>query len=505
MKKTIAILLALVMTVSLLAGCSKSGGGSGGEKTLTVALTAAPTHLDPHPQASTDSYRVVTQIYDRLVELDADMKLVPVLAESWEIKDETTTVFHLRKGVKFHDGNEMKAEDVKFSLERCIASPGVNYNYLIISEINIIDDYTVEFKTSEPCSVLLQRLTLDAASILSKAAVESTDDFDTHPVGCGPFKFVSWDTTSGEVVLEAFDEYWEGRPAIDKLVFKTIPESINRTVALETKEADIAYDLAATDFDSVESNPDLKLEKAASTTVWYLGMNTRDPILANKLVRKAIATAINVDDFITMVFNGNADPAHNTMLTPYLPGYAADSVKYDYSVENAKALLAQAGYADGLTLTLYVQDSQIFKDASVTIQDALRQIGITVNIKSMNASSFTSATVDGEHQLFFMSKTSIDPDSMLRSMYSEDSLGASGNRSFWTSAEVDAMLDEALATTDSAHANELYAKIQAIVADEVPVYPLAQEYINAGMQKNVEGFRLYPGKTHYIYGTSLAD
>lgn len=503
MKKTIAIVLALVMTVSLLAGCSK-GGGNDGEKTLTVALTAAPTHLDPHPQASTDSYRVVTQIYDRLVELDADMKLVPVLAESWEVKDETTTVFHLRKGVKFHDGNEMKAEDVKFSLERCIASPGVNYNYLIISEINIIDDYTVEFKTSEPCSVLLQRLTLDAASILSKAAVESTDDFDSHPVGCGPFKFVSWDTTSGEVVLEAFDDYWEGRPAIDKLVFKTIPESINRTVALETKEADIAYDLAATDFESVEKNPDLKLEKAASTTVWYLGMNTRDPILANKLVRKAIATAINVDDFITMVFNGNADPAHNTMLTPYLPGYVADTVKYDYSVENAKALLAQAGYADGLTLTLYVQDSQIFKDASVTIQEALRQVGITVNIKSMNASSFTSATVDGEHQLFFMSKTSIDPDSMLRSIYSEDSLGASGNRSFWTSAEVDAMLDEALATTDSAHANELYAKIQAIVADEVPIYPLAQEYINAGMQKNVEGFKLYPGKTHYIYGTSLA-
>ena len=173
-------------------------------------------------------------------------------------------------------------------------------------------------------------------------------------------------------------------------------------------------------------------------------------------------------------------------------------------LEHNLALLAQAGYADGLTLTLYVQDSQIFKDASVTIQEALRQVGITVNIKSMNASSFTSATVDGEHQLFFMSKTSIDPDSMLRSIYSEDSLGASGNRSFWTSAEVDAMLDEALATTDSAHANELYAKIQAIVADEVPIYPLAQEYINAGMQKNVEGFKLYPGKTHYIYGTSLA-
>lgn len=234
-------------------------------------------------------------------------------------------------------------------------------------------------------------------------------------------------------------------------------------------------------------------------------MNVKDDALSNKLVRKAIATAINVDDFITMVFNGNADPAHNTMLTSYLPGYVGDAVKYDYSVENAKKLLAEAGYGDGLTLTLYVQDTQIFKDASVVIQDALRQIGITVDIKSMNASSFTSATTDGEHQLYFMSKTSIDPDSMLRAIYSEDSLGASGNRSFWTSTEVDDMLDKALSTTDSDYANELYAQIQAIVADEVPVYPLCQEYINAGMQKDVNGFQLYPGKTHYIYGTSLAD
>lgn len=504
MRKVKSLVLAFALVISTILAMP-AAADEADPVTLTVALTGAPTYLDPHIQASTDSYRVVTQIFDRLVELDADMNLVPVLAESWEVTDELTTVFHLRQGVKFHDGNEMTAEDVKYSLERCIASAGVNYNYLIISEINVIDDYTVEFKTSTPCNVLLYRLTLDAASIVSKAAAESGEDFNEAPVGCGPFKFASWDHTSGEVVLEAFEDYWEGKSPIDTLVFKTIPESINRTVALETGEANIAYDLSAMDFGTFEGNDDLKLEQTASTTVWYLGMNVKDEILSNKQVRQAIATAINVDDFITMVFNGNADPAHNTMMTPYLPGYTPDAVTYEYSVDNAKALLAEAGYPDGFDITLHVQDTQIYKDASVAIQEALRQIGINVEIKSMDAASFTTATVDGEQQLFFMSKTSIDSDSMLRAVYSEDSLGASGNRTFWTNTEVDEMLDEALSTTDSDHANELYAQIQAITADEVPLYPLCQEYINAGMTANVEGFRLYPGKTHYIYGTSLAQ
>ena len=510
MKKVLSLMLALLMLVTVLTACGDSSSSGSEDQTaaegsnLIVALTGAPTYLDPQIQASTDSYRVVTQIFDRLVELDNDMNLVPSLAESWDIVDSTTTVFHLRQGVKFHDGNEMTADDVKYSLERCIASPGVNYNYLIISEINIVDEYTVEIKTSAPCNVLLQRLTLDAASIVSKAADEATDDFNANPVGCGPFKFASWDTTSGEVVLEAFEDYWAGKPAIDTLTFLTIPESINRTVALETGEADIAYDLSATDFATIEGNDNLKLEQTASTTIWYLGMNVKDEILSNKTVRQAIATSIDIPSFILSVFNGNADPAHNTMLTPYLPGYVADPVTYEYNVENAKALLAEAGYPDGFNITLYVQDTQIYKDAAVVIQECLRQIGITAEIKSMDAASFTTATSNGEHQLFFMSKTSIDPDSMLRAVYSEDSLGASGNRTFWTSAEVDDMLDEALSSTDTAHVNDLYAQIQNIVADEVPLYPLCQEYINAGMQNHVTGFGLYPGKTHYVYGTSIA-
>lgn len=523
MKKVVTLLLIIALVATAMMGCGAPAGNNaapqqeatsdqGGSKPaqtaakdkLVVAIPETPTYMDPQIQATIGTFRVTTQIYDRLVELDADMNLVPTLAESWEVKDATTTVFHLRQGVKFHDGNTMTAEDVKYSLERCIASPGVNYNYLIISAVNVIDDYTVEIVTSEPCSVLLYRLTLDAASIVSKAAAESSADFNAEPVGCGPFKFVSWEL-GGDITLAAFEDYWAGASPIKTLVFKTIPESISRTVALETGEADIAYDLAATDFATVEANPNLKMETTTSGTVWFMGANVKDPILSNKLVRKAMAHAINKQDFITIAFNGNAEDARNTMMSPYLMGYSPDLVTYDYDVEKAKALLTEAGYPNGFSCTLYIQDAQIYKDASVVLQEALRQIGITVEIKSMDSATFASATSNGEHQLFFMSKTSIDPDSMLRALYSEDSLGASGNRTFYVVPEIDRMLDEALATTDTAHAKDLYKQIQAIVAEDVPLYPLAVEFLNVGMQANVNGFQLYPGKTHYIYGAHFGE
>ena len=171
------------------------------------------------------------------------------------------------------------------------------------------------------------------------------------------------------------------------------------------------------------------------------------------------------------------------------------------NVEKAKELLAEAGYPDGFSTTLWCSDTQVMRDSAVVIQEQLRQVGINAEVKTLESGQFQSETGNGAHDMFIMSKTSIDPDSMLRSMYHTEALGPSGNRCFWTTPEVDALIDEASTTTDTEHAMELYAEIQSKVAEAAPLVPMAVEHLNAGMQSNVKGFGLYPGKSHYINGT----
>ncbi len=506
-KKVFAFLLVTILTFSSLAGCGKnpdsgsSGDGDSAVKdTLVVAIPESPSYMDPQVQASIATFRVTTQMFDRLVSLDNDMNLIPGLAESWDVVDERTTVFHLRQGVKFHNGEEMTSEDVKYSLERCIANDGVNYNYLIIDTNTCDDDYTVTITTKEPFNALLPRLTLDAASIICKSADTSPEEFNQHPVGAGPFKFVSWEL-GGDVVLEAFEDYYKGAPEIKRIVFRTIPEAINRTIGLETGEVDLAFDLGISDLESLEGNDSVTTMTTPSNTVWYLGMNVQKAPLDNVKVRQAIAYALNPQDYIDIVFSGKATPAHNTMLPGGVEGYVPDTVTYDYNVETAKSLLAEAGYPNGFQTALWCADSQVMRDSAVVIQEQLRQVGIEAEVKTMEQGQYYSETGKGSQDLFIMSKTSIDPDSMLRAMYHTEAFGLSGNRSFWATPETDEMMDKASTTTDKAESMELYKEIQTIVAENVPLVPIAVEHLNAGMQSNVKGFGLYPGKSHYIYGT----
>ena len=230
-------------------------------------------------------------------------------------------------------------------------------------------------------------------------------------------------------------------------------------------------------------------------------MNVQKAPFDNEKVRQAIAYALDPQGYIDLVFGGEATLAHYTMLPPSVDGYISDCSDYSYNVERAKELLAEAGYPDGFSTTLWCSDTQVMRDSAVVIQEQLRQVGITAEVKTLENGQYMSETGNGAHDMFIMSKTSIDPDSMLRSMYHTEALGPSGNRCFWTTPEVDAMIDEASTTTDTEHAMELYAEIQRTVAEAAPLVPLAVEHLNAGMQSNVKGFGLYPGKSHYINGT----
>lgn len=403
--------------------------------------------------------------------MDNDMNVQPRLAESWEVVDGQTTLFHLQPNAKFHNGDPVDAEAVKWSLERSKSQPGVNYNYLNISEISVVDELTVKIVTEVPFAYLLQRLALDAASIVSRRAIEENgeDHFNLNPVGAGPYKFVSWEI-GGDIVLEAFEDYYSGAPAIKTIIIRTVPEAINRVIGLETGEIDVAIDLKAEGVPSIEDNPDLKYLETLTQTTWYLGFNCQKPMFQDVRVRQAFAYALNIPEVIDIAFSGLAGDTEYSMLSERLFGWAPpQNVDYTTDLDKARELLAEAGYADGLKATLWCWDSQVTKDPATVLQAQMRQVSVDLEIKSTESGMFTTETGKGEHDLLIMSKNSPDTDSHLRAMYHSDAYGMSGNRNFWSTPEVDAMIDEACATQDKDEALELYKQIQEEVAVELPL------------------------------------
>ena len=192
--------------------------------TLVVAMKSDPKTLDPQKSIDTMSNKSINLMYDSLLELDENLNIVPALAERWERIDEYSVVFYLRKGVKFHNGDELKAEDVKFTLERAVVSPQTMYLYNPISEVTVIDDYTIKVTTKTPFGALLQNLAAIQGGIVNKKVVEAAgEDYVKNPVGTGQYKFKEW-LPGNKIVFEAFNDSYHGAPKIKEITFKTVPE-----------------------------------------------------------------------------------------------------------------------------------------------------------------------------------------------------------------------------------------------------------------------------------------
>lgn len=260
---------------------------------ITIAMKADPKTLDPQKSIDTMSNKSITLLYDTLVDLDENLNLKPGLAESWERLDDCNVVFHLRKGVKFHNGEELKAEDVKFTLERAASSPQTLYLFKPISNVTVIDDYTVKVSTDKPFGALLNNLAAVQGGIVSKKAVlEYGDDYVNHPIGTGQYKFKEW-LPGNKIVFEGFKDYYLGAPKFEELSYLTIPEVSNRMIALETGEVDIAFDIGIMDKETIEKNNNLELVEVESPALLYLGFDQTNPIYQNKKLREAIAYAID--------------------------------------------------------------------------------------------------------------------------------------------------------------------------------------------------------------------
>lgn len=506
LKKIKAVLVSIVV-IMFFAACGGEADKQGEVRdSLVIAQDADAKALDPHATNDQASSRVMIQIYDRLVEVDDNMNIISGLAESWEQLDSFTTVFHLKHGVKFHNGEELKATDVKFSLERELQSANVAHVIEGLDKVEILDNYTVKVTTLKPSGAILYNLAHPASSILSENAVaKSGKNYGQEPIGTGPYKFVSWEA-GDKITLEANTDYFKDVPAIKKLVFRNISEGTNRVIGLETGEIDIAYDIEPIDSERVATHKKLKFTQQEAPSLDYIGFNMKKKPFDNKKVRQAIASAVNVDDLIDAVLLGAGTKA-NSPIGPKVFGYNPNAKSYDFDVEKAKQLLAEAGYPEGFETVIWTNNNPIRMQVCQIVQAQLKEIGIDMTIEPMEWGSYLESTARGEHDMFILGwgTTTGDADYGLYALFHSSTQGGPGNRSFYSNPVIDELLDKGKSSINQEERKVIYGEAQEIIQEELPVLSLFYRNKNAGMQKNIEGFALHPSGNHKLASVKFAE
>ncbi|WP_251551989.1 ABC transporter substrate-binding protein [Neobacillus muris] len=523
-KKSFKMLLIALLAISMfLAGCSgkssetsgekDSGSDSGSKKdTLVYGRGGDSTSLDPITTTEGEAFKVTENIFETLVSYgDQDTTIHPGLAEKWDVsEDGLTYTFHLRQGVKFHDGTDFNAAAVVFNFERWMNGDEEKFPYYtmfggykndeghVISEVKAVDEYTVQFVLKRPQAPFLKNLAMSPFGIASPAAVEKYgDDFRSNPVGTGPFKFVEW-KQNDTITLEKNADYWqEGLPKLNKVIFRVIPENTARLNALVNGEIDIMDGLNNSDEDTVLANDQLQVIERPSMNVGYIGMTTTRKPFDNKLVRQAMNYAIDKKAIIDAFYGGKAEPAVNPM-PPSIEGYN-DAIKdYPYDLEKAKELLKEAGYEKGFEIDLwampvarpYMPEAQ--KVAEV-IQDSLSKIGVKAKIQSVEWATYLDKAAKGEFDMFMLGWTGDngDPDNFLYTLLDKDSIG-SNNYSYYSNDELHDILIEAQTETEQAKRNELYKKAQEIIKEDAPWVPLVHSTPLLAASKDVANYLPHP-------------
>jgi peptide/nickel transport system substrate-binding protein len=499
-KGNLFLVLSMVILGTILF-MSTAGFAAAEKDTLIVANIYDAKTLDPHATNDVASSGAMLQIYETLIKPDSENNLVPQAAAKWEKLDELTYKFYLKKGVKFHNGEEIKASDVKYSIERAMSPKGVaiqNYSSEV-DKVEVIDDYTLTIKTKKPSTPFLASLTHTWGSILNEKAVEAAgDNYGMNPVGTGPFKFSSW-AKGDRLTLERFEDFHGEKPAYKTLVIRSITEPTNRTIELESGAVDIAYGISTNDISRVESNKDLKLLRVMDNSTTYMGFNCAKKPFDDVRVRRAISMTIDTVGINRAVYRGVGQAP---------VGPIAPNVKYsdktlpvhERDLEGAKKLLAEAGYPDGFSAEIWTNDKKERVDMATIIQSQLSELGIDVEIKVLEWGAYLDGLKAKEHDMFIVGwvATVPDPDFAVGATF-HSSMAGKMNFAFFQDEDIDAMIEEGKVLPDGPERAELYKTLQRDICNKAPwVFLLNDEQI-CGLRKNVHGFEPSPRGYHELY------
>src|SRR5271165_3843405 len=373
-------LLTFTSFLLLLAGCTHKPDPD----TLVMIIESSPTNLDPRVGVDAQSERIDELLFDSLVHRDEHFNLKPWLADSWDIPDPQTYIFHLHHGVRFQNRQPLTARDVKWTFDSLISGKlrsAKTSTYAPVEHIDTPDDYTVVFHLKEPFAPLLWNLSDGAIGIVPYG---SGEDFNRHPVGSGPFRFVSAQQDK-EVVIERSPDYWATPAKIERVQFKVIPDATTRALELRKQSADVVINgLTADTVVTLGRDRNLSVMESPGTIYAYLAMNLRDPILKDIRVRHAIAYAINEQPIIHYLLRDQAQPAYS-VLPPQHWAYDADVAKYPHDPEQARKILDDAGYrpvsgnGTRFRITMKTSTEESTRLLAAVLQQQLREAGIELD------------------------------------------------------------------------------------------------------------------------------
>lgn len=498
--------------VEVDAGAQEDVNDNGG--TLVVDLVAEAVSMDPAQATDINTHRIHYNMYDTLIGWDdqEEFKMIPQLAESWtESEDGKTYTFELREGVTFHDGTDLDAEAVKFTFERMIDEnhpfhdtgpfPEADFYYGIIDEIEATDTHTVVFHLEEPSGPFLFSLATIIGGIVSPTAVEKYgDDFSSNGVGSGPFKLDTWQR-GVQLTLTANEDYWDGAPEMDEIVFQPTPEDLVRVTKLMNGETDIIFDVSPDSIESIEEDADFEILMQPSPHLWYAGLNIRKEPFDDMKVRQAVNYAVDKEAIVEDILKGTGVVATQP-LAPVYSGHDPDIDGYPYDPEKAKELMKEAGYEDGVEVNFIIPESgsgmQSPVEMATAIQSYLKEIGIEVTIERMEWGAFLDEANKGGrdvNDMWALSWTAItgDDDNTMTNLFSSNNIPLF-NSGYYENDKVTALLEEAVDETDMDKRGSLYQDASKIITEEAAM--LFVDYANqtAATSSHVEGLDLHPSQ-----------
>jgi peptide/nickel transport system substrate-binding protein len=476
------------------AACADAKSPSG---VITLAVLSSPNSFDPRIGTDEVSQKAAQLVYDNLMTLDDQLRVAPGLATDLQQLDPLTYVAHIRKGVKFHDGHGLTAEDVVYTfnsfLDPAFMSPRKGA-YRQLGKVTADDPYTVRFTLKEPFGSFPIQLVMP---VVPKGA---GPELARLPVGTGPYKYVSF-AVDNRLELSAFRDYYGGAPKNKGVVLKVVPDEIMRGLELRKGAIDmVVNDLAPDIVHQMAEDDEMAVAQSPGTDYAYIGFNMRDPILKDRRVRHAIGYAVDRQAIVDHLRRGLARPAIG-ILPPVSWAFEPTVFQFTHDIAKAKALLDEAGYSDPdgdgpaprLRLTLKISTNEFIRLQAAVIQQDLKAIGIDLDVRSYEFATMYADVLRGNFQLFTLQWVGVsDPDMLRRVFHSKQMPPIGFNRGYYENPEVDHLIDQAMAAKTDDERKRIYGEAQRIIAEDAPYISLWYKTNVAVSRKELEGVKLTP-------------